>query len=110
MVAVVSLARPWFYGGKLYDTLHVGVEIPGLEEEAAAQKKKVEELLPKGAKLVTGPVTPLPITHPTVTTLSELAKVPAQDAVSASKGPTVVISDEAAKGNVEAAEKAAAKK
>ncbi len=95
----VKLARDWFFNGELYKA---GVrEIPGLEGYAKGLEKKVKDVLPKGAEIVDGGVTDLPAVHPTVTTLSELAKVRPQDAVTASKGPSVTVSEAAMKGEAE---------
>lgn len=95
----VKLKRAWWFQGSLYEA---GVrDIPGLEGYAASLEKKPEEVIPSGAEIVDEGVTDLPKTHPTVTTLSEMAKVKAVDAVTASKGPTVVISDEAMAGEAE---------
>lgn len=95
-MAKVILARDWYFQNQLFRATRTGVEIPGLEAYAKAYDKKVEEILPKGAKLADPNATILPETHQTVTTLSELAKRPAVsavEAVSGSKGPEVIIDD-----------------
>jgi hypothetical protein len=106
-MTVVSIRNGWFVDGTFYPPTKM-VDIPGLEAKAKSLGKSVEDILPSGVKLVKGGSTPLPETHTAVTTLSEMAKIPARDAVSASHGPTVTISEEAMEGKNEAADAKAA--
>lgn len=126
----VRLRRPWFFKDHLYPAEVTGVTIVGLQRyadevnaaakkaaeengEKAPAKKEVKDILPAGAEILTEKATPLPQTHPTVTTLSELSKRPAPspvEAVTASKGPEVLVDDTVKEPGLSAPAKTEAKK
>lgn len=106
-MAKIKLTRAFSFGDKYYEPGIV--DIPGFEEAAEAAGFSVEDFLPKGATIVTENVTLFPKVHPTVSTLSEMAKIPASAAVTASHGPTAIISDAAMAGKPESEEPKAKK-
>lgn len=114
-MALVMLKRPfWGPDGKFYEPAVTGTEIPieGWEktygeaypEDKERKRTGVNRFLPADARVMEKgeKATLLPETHPTVSTLSEMSKIPAVDAVTASKGPTAIVSDEAMAGEPEA--------